>query len=206
MKPWEENNISPIIYATILNEAYKKDWIEWEPETLWQTIKRDFNTGIVGEVIEKIQALKSLFSNNRFFEDPIVFEKIVLGLNEDMVRFDVRQILSPAQIFYALEIVNHLLGEVNPKLFTENVKQYIALQLNYSGLYITLPKYKFLQPYMDTYFQLTDLVKKHIYKKFDNLKNQIRDHFLEEKTIDIQTAKLIAIDRVLKEKFGGFYS
>jgi hypothetical protein len=46
----DERFINPNIAASdlgeILNEKYGMEWLDWEPETKWQTFRKDFDTDI----------------------------------------------------------------------------------------------------------------------------------------------------------------
>ena len=37
-----DDGVSPLALARILIAKYRQEWLEWEPETLWSTIEREF--------------------------------------------------------------------------------------------------------------------------------------------------------------------
>jgi hypothetical protein len=110
-------------------------WIEWEPETLWEEMRRAFGRVPSDAVKGKVQAVKTLLVSDAFWRDHLAFEKIVVALNGASVLFDQYQQPSPGQIAYALKEA----ASIRSAPFTDEVLRYVATVCFEDGL-ILLPE------------------------------------------------------------------
>jgi len=110
-----------------------KEWILWEPETLWAEIKR--LSTLTEPLKTKIQAVKTLLTTDAFWRDHLAFEKVVMGLNGSQAIFDSYQHPSPAMIARAIVQAS----EVRKGTFSDEVLKYIAAVAFEAG-FLVLPE------------------------------------------------------------------
>jgi hypothetical protein len=65
---WLEEK-APSWYLQKLISKYDRSWFEWEPETLWDTIERDFSVSLTEEVKNKINAVKLVHLTDAFWKE-----------------------------------------------------------------------------------------------------------------------------------------
>lgn len=128
---WNETSTPPSWYASKIIGKYDQEWFEWEPETLWITIQKDFKT-ILGELARnKINATKTVLMNDSFWEEWEVFEKIVVAFNDNIPNFLMVEVPSPAQMAWAVREANYL----NPgNYFSDEVSSYVRAACKEVGL------------------------------------------------------------------------
>ena len=194
-----ENNINPLKLKIEMDRLIP-EWLDWDLSTILQTL------GPITSVIEnKIHALRALIkSPDNFMNDTVVFEKICLALNGEEVLFSILQTVSPSQIFHCLDIAKDLVSDLFNNL-DNRIKYWIGAKCIESGLFVALPQFSFLQPYINelTKVKLSDETIKKILKKYEELRFSLPVHLLEENEVDIQVSKLLTISNILRDKFIG---
>lgn len=147
LSPYDENiwatlHIPATILDVIMTGSYGQDWISFEPETL----RAEFvNSNITEENLEKLFALQVMHSNDLFWTDESVFEKICLALTGMSPDFHLRQDLNIAQITKAV----YLACFVKQQEYSYEVKVHIAARAHMEG-YLVLPnELKFAQEPLD---------------------------------------------------------
>ncbi len=128
---WNELSTVPAWYAARIIGKYDQAWFDWEPETLWITIQKDFKT-ILGELARnKINAVKTILMNDSFWEEWEIFEKIVGTFNDHVPNFLLVEVPSPAQMAWAVREANYL----NPgNSFSDEVSSYVRAVCKEAGL------------------------------------------------------------------------
>ena len=89
--------------ADILSDRYNTEWLEWEPETLWQTIKQDFYTDIHPINREKINAAKTVLLVDDFWMEWNVFEKVTKAINNQIPSFVMLEGCAPEEMSWCIE-------------------------------------------------------------------------------------------------------
>lgn len=119
----------PLQIFDVLNMRYHQDWPEWEPETVWWALRRDF--GSVGEIARnKIQALDVAASTDLPWLDWDTFENCGIAWNDFIPVFGSFQPMTPMQVAFAV----HILRGVRPdEEFGNEVSAYIAAVLDEHG-------------------------------------------------------------------------
>lgn len=120
---------SPLQMLEVLNARYKDEWVDWEPETLWWALKKDF--GVVGKIArDKIEALRTALRTYLPWDDWDTFENCTLAWNDLTPIFGAYQPLTPSQAALGVTILRAI--EPNT-VFGNEVKAYIAAVLDEHG-------------------------------------------------------------------------
>ena len=141
----QECDATPFELLELLMTKFGREWIEWEPETLWTITRIDDTTDMCMYNKNKIMAMKTILSNDLFWKQWHIFEKCVLALNNVPPRFDVMEEVTPAQMAYAVRVAYELRaypGANTPgkdPVFAPEVKAYVAARAHLEGL-VYLPE------------------------------------------------------------------
>lgn len=119
----------PLQVFDVLNMRYRSDWVDWEPETLWWTLRRDF--GPVGDLTRnKIGALRVAATTDAPWLDWDVFENAGLAWNGTVPTVGAFQPMTPAQTAFTVQILREIRDD---EPFDMEVKAYIAAILDEYG-------------------------------------------------------------------------
>jgi hypothetical protein len=181
-----KNKFTPA--TTILNllqEAFGPSWVLWEAETIYLGLQNHYGmTHVISDENKScIQAVKTLMTNNLYFEDLLGFEKITLGLNNIVPTFDHLEVASPGEIYYGMSMVNILLGDVDFTALSDEVRVYIQACFKESGQAVFPESLNFLQ---DPKHQ--DLVSE-VRQRAEQLK-QLGSSVDTDDVVSVQAAKL----------------
>lgn len=128
-KLFADKHAHPMQIFEVLTMRYQEDWVEWEPETLWWALRRDF--GPVGEVSRnKIMALRLAAVTDMPWLDWDTFENCSLAWSGTIPIFGAYQPVTPSQAAFGVQILREIRGDEN---FAWEVKAYIAAILEDSG-------------------------------------------------------------------------
>lgn len=125
----------PVEAISILSRAFGKEWVEWEPETLWAEVKSDLGVAPSDALKNKIQAAKSILVSEVFWKDHLAFEKIVMAFNNHVPLFDQYQHPSVAMLANGVEEAE----KIRKAEFSDDVLRYIAV-VGYEDGFIVLPE------------------------------------------------------------------
>jgi hypothetical protein len=119
----------PLQIFDVLNMRYGQAWPEWEPDTVWWALRRDF--GSVGEIARnKILALDVAASTDTPWIDWDTFENCGQSWNDFVPVFGSFQPMTPMQIAFAVQVLRGVRGEEE---FSWEVNAYIAAVLEEHG-------------------------------------------------------------------------
>lgn len=142
---------NPIHLANEMNAAYGREWLDWEPETLWETIRKDWKTYPNEESKNKLMAIKVVMANEYFWNEWEVFEKVCTALNSRVPVFQTMDDLSIGELALAV----HLVSKLKRRPFGIEVKAYVASEAQEEG-YVMLPEVlSFAQEQLDSLMQGT---------------------------------------------------
>jgi hypothetical protein len=128
-KLFSDKRAHPLQIFETLNLRYKENWVEWEPETLWWAIRRDF--GSVGELARnKIMALRVAAKTDMPWLDWDTFENCSLAWNDIVPLFGAYQPVTPAQAAFGVQILRAIQPDQE---FAWEVSVYIAACLEDNG-------------------------------------------------------------------------
>lgn len=120
----------------ILNENFGRQWWNWEPETVWQTLKKEHGFDPDEDLRNLVSALQLTVTTNQPFENWHVFEKVGQAFNQNPVDFGVVQPLEPQEVALTLKI----LRAMRPKMkFDSEICGYLAAVAKNAGI-VYLPK------------------------------------------------------------------
>lgn len=140
-----EPDVCPIVYANEMSQKYGRDWLAWEPETLWETIRKDWSTYPNEEAKNKLMAIKVVMANESFWHEWEVFEKVCSAFNGRIPSFSIMEDLSVAELALGVQLVSKL----KRREFQDEVKAYVASDAFEEG-YVLLPEpLDFAQEYLD---------------------------------------------------------
>jgi hypothetical protein len=189
--------INPLNILPILESH--KDWMEWEPETIWHEMENHLDTtSIIPRTVKDIvMSVKLCLLNNMTWEKWNVFEKVVMAFNNETPIFEVVQKPSLGQISLTIEILN----KIKPNIFADEVKLYIAAVAHNDG-YIVIPdNLKFAQEELNRYSK--DIADKReainlAWKLFKIKGESIPKD--DDNFVTIQCTRMLAIDKYVKQQ------
>ena len=126
---------SPIHLANQMNAKYGREWLGWEPETLWETIRKDYLTYPNDEAKNKLMVVKVLLANEGFWTEWEIFEKVCVTLNDRVPAFHTMEDLSVAELALAVTLASKL----KKRAFGPEVQAYVASEAQEDG-YVLLPE------------------------------------------------------------------
>jgi hypothetical protein len=213
----KEGGLSPTKLYTYLNTKYKDDWFDWEPETIWKTIKEDDGIEATAEIKNLIQSFQVLTNTNFAHESWHVFENVGHAINQNIVDFSAVQPLEVNEICYAIKVINAIrphkvniedkIWDKNPEHvrpdhgFDNEIWAYVAASAKNSGLV-------FLPPELFGGSGRPQNILDNLLGNDINLKNLVMNNWVvgREKTtsedINIQLARLKEIKEYIEDNHG----
>ena len=132
-EPWLDEDVHPILLLRDLTRTYGKEWLSWEPETIWSEVKVD--EGLKEEIPrvnkDKVMAVRVAVKTDLPWKELAVFENVALAFAGLVPRFDVMQPLEPYQVALGVDV----LYRIHPGIeYDADVQGYIAALLVHDGL------------------------------------------------------------------------
>jgi hypothetical protein len=123
----------PIMLDLILLRKYGPEWMTWEPETLEWRIPQDFGGQNISDAnMHKVQALKTLHFNDRFWEAWEVFVWCCMAFNGVPPDFEVMQVPTVAQAMVAVDVANRVRQDVE---FDEEINDFLEQVQMHDGMF-----------------------------------------------------------------------
>ncbi len=138
---WESSK-APSWYIQKLVKKYDRHWFEWEPETLWQTIEKDYRVSVSELARNKINAAKLIYLTDTFWKDWTVFEKVVQAFNEHIPDFFSVEPPSCAEVAWGVTEVNLMRPNIE---FSDEVAAYVLAICKDAGLVLFPEELDFAQ-------------------------------------------------------------
>ena len=140
VEPWLDPDVHPVLLLRDLTRLYGKEWLSWEPETIWSEVRED--EGVSSEIPrvnkDKVMAVRTAVKTDFPWKHLEVFENAALAFAGLVPRFDVMQPLEPYQIALAVDV----LFRIHPGIeYDDDVKGYIAALLVHDGLSWAPPEF-----------------------------------------------------------------
>lgn len=128
--------------AVYLSSKYGKNWVTWEPETLWLTLAND---GIMpsAHTRAKIQAMRTLLGGTFFFDRWEVFQLCCQALNNNLPDFEVCRPATLPQLFHAVWAASQI--HPNPVAYSDEVQRWVAACALNEGIVFLPPPLEFAQ-------------------------------------------------------------
>lgn len=145
-----KNNLfsHPEAHAFVLDLALLKvfqlEWLEWEPDTLFEEIRKTFNTSIADVNRVKIMATMTLHVTDVFWEQWEVFENGILAFSGIIPRTNLIQPPDVPILMAGVDIAN----SVRKEDFSEEVARYAAACFMHDEVGYAPEPLEFCQPYL----------------------------------------------------------
>lgn len=191
---------TPVELDHALIDRYGIEWLEWLPETLYQTIRVDFDTSISAISKDKIEAAKLLHVSDSFWRSWEVFEKVALAFNGMTPMFDRVQDLSVGQITFALMQAR----EIRKEEFQDEILYYIAARAKEQGFIYLPPPTDVAQEKLDE-LNPSEIVplKAEIRERWDAFDgSSIANVELKEDLYGVHLSRLAAVDQYVTSSMG----
>lgn len=120
---------TPMIIAETLKAKYGDAWVTFLPETLRQSIAKDYNIDVSNIDMNKIQATQTVLLNPYFDWD--IFENVCLAFNDVPPSFLVVEGMNLMELVWGFVCIKSLQPDYRP---TEDVESYIRAVMNFNGL------------------------------------------------------------------------
>lgn len=146
----------PVALSSLLVKRFGGDWIEWEPETLWEEISKEFTplfrskfgarffVTVSSLTKNKIQAVRTLLLTNGFWDAWEIFSPVTQALNNNIPTFHLLQKPSVAQLFNAVTIAKMIKSDQE---YSEEVGRYVAACALDEGVWVLPEPLYFAQLY-----------------------------------------------------------
>jgi hypothetical protein len=181
----------PLQMLTVLTTRYGTAWADWESDTLWWALRRDF--GPVGEIARnKIMALRLAATTDTPWLDWDVFEDSGLAWNDIIPLIGTFQPMTPMQTAFAV----HVLQGIRPdEPFDDEVTAYIAAIIEEEGfVYAPAEYFANAQGLLDRKVWLTGF-RQEVMQAWEALKDvdPTTITWREDHPLDIHILKLMAV-------------
>lgn len=179
-----------------LNKKYDRDWWDWEPETLWQMLPKDFGIEVTDEVKGAIQALQVLYNTHFAHEHWHVFEKIGHAFNDNTVLFGVLQPLEMDEVAWTIHVIN----TIRPKeVYDPEILAYVAGCAKQAGM-VYLPTDLYPKGSQEVLDELNnDLILKADVKSNYSRIELFSDNKFQETPLGIQLERLKEVKEYVKK-------
>lgn len=117
-----DDDINPIRLQMLLEQIWGEEWLDWEPETIIETAKKE-SVPLSISNMNKLFAIRNLLKTNQFFDDPRSFEKVSLAFAGRYVDWGITQKPRVHEMAAAVALVSRYLKE-HP--YSNEVLTYIA--------------------------------------------------------------------------------
>jgi len=187
-----QDEVHPLALSKKLTTKYGRDWIDWEPETLWETIRDDYSCRVNEENKNKIMAVRVLIGSSLFWTEWEVFEKVVAAFNDRVPIFRMKEDVSLGEIAYTVSVAN----KIRDRDYGGEIEAFVAAEAFEEG-YVKLPEVlSFAQEDLDELSKDTESEK--LKSKLGNpLSIVVSD---PENPVHIQAGHLQAVHKYVEDK------
>lgn len=140
------HDVHPLILRKLLTRRYADDWLTWDPSALWLQINRDFGVNISELSKTKIQALRTLSRDYRFWTEWEIFYPVVQSLNNRIPNFWLIQKPTVPQLYVTVNIAKH----INGRPYDREIRKFMAAAFLDAGLFYAPPPLDFIQNELDS--------------------------------------------------------
>ena len=189
---------SPILVLRAMYKELGYEWVNWEPETIWDEILNETDVQVPSVNKDKIMALKLCIKTTVPWEDWHPFTSCVLCFNDVPVDMELGQECSPSQLAYGVKI----LTELQPDHIYSRDVQFMAASL--------LTSYGICWVPQEPLGSMVNEALLHLIKATSNNAQAVEDAKANYEAYkegrgglgedNVHTTKLLAIDEYLKYK------
>jgi hypothetical protein len=188
------SHVPPKVYRELLDKTFGGSWLEWEPETILQELRRVFGVAPTSFVQEKVFALQTFLRTDLFWDDVMAFEDMILAFGDRYVDLSLLQVCLPEELAYGMTVALDLGIK---KDFVPDVVEYIRACHRIAGVLVYHPILKFAQP------EYSDEFRKNVAKQADSLLQEDSPLSLEvnhEDPVSVQRAKARDVQAYVQER------
>ena len=193
----KEGSVKILSLYKFMNEHYKREWWDWEPETIWTMLEQDHLDATPEELRNAIQALQVILNTFAPFEHWHIFENVGHAFNMNPVSFSVVQPLEPDEAALTMEILRRIRPATE---YEVEVLIYVATCAKVAGM-VYLPDDMFpgVQKHLD------EITFEHLLrdatKKAWETKEMPKGRVLREQ-VEVQIYRLLDVKRYLSKEVG----
>ena len=196
-KLFSDKRAHPIQILEVLTQRYKTEWVDWESDTLWWSIRRSF--GPVGEVARnKIMALRLAATREGPWMDWDTFEDSGLAWNDIVPTMGSFQPMTPMQLAFTVRILRGIRPDEE---FGHEIRAYIAAILDDHG-WVWAPKEYFgdVQDILERGREHMVGLKEDVISAWKKVKNvdPLTIEWTEEEPLSIHLLKLFVVKTYLE--------
>lgn len=191
---------SPEHIKSLLDEQFGNDWLMWEPEVLWDELGRRMSISRADK--DQIMAIRVMLKSDAPWKDWGAFLSVVRALNGIEISPIYANFSTPAQIAWALEVMDRFSLDDD---FDPSIGQVVAGILYQDGIY-WLPEGKMkdlAEPY------LTDICYKKHGSEIEDIRNaaeqaySLPDSEKPPQELKEHTSKLRLIEEYVERRRNG---
>lgn len=128
---WTQEDVPASVLVAACIDQYGMEVFEWDGETIHLEIFQDYKVVPLKNTVDKIQAMITALSTDRFYKDFSVFESICLALSDDDPAVGTLEQANPEQMAWA--VLEVLENDTTPHEWSEDVKAYVKEVLKEYG-------------------------------------------------------------------------
>jgi hypothetical protein len=136
--------VPPRRYKETLDKAFGKEWVEWEPETILQEIRRVFGATPTQLIQDKIFALQTYLMTHLFWDDPRAFENMILAFGDRALDPDLIKACLPEELAYGMTVADQI--DAPRDTFVVDVAEYMRACHREVGVLVFHDTMRFAQP------------------------------------------------------------
>lgn len=125
----------PVVLDLITVAKYGVEWFDWEPETLQESVRKDFG-GLSSLNFSKLMAMKTLHVTKSFWQSWEIFGWCCMPFNGILPDFDVMQAPTVAQCSLAVDIANRTRDDVE---WGQEIETYLSVVHIHDGILVPQP-------------------------------------------------------------------
>lgn len=196
-KLFSDKRAHPLQILEVLTMRYKTEWVGWESDTLWWSIRRSF--GPVGEVVRnKVMALRLAATTEAPWMDWDTFEDSGLAWNDIIPTMGSFQPMTPMQLAFTLEVLRGIRPDEE---FGHEIRAYTAAILDDHG-WVWAPEEYFgdVQEILERGREHLAGVKQEVISAWEKIKDIDPQtiEWTEEEPISIHLLKLFVVKTYLE--------
>jgi hypothetical protein len=142
---WRHPNAHPLVLSLLLMDRYGQDYIDWEPEALRLTLRKD-DILLSESVWTKILAMRVLLSSPAPWRQWEQFHWISLGLAGRAPNF---KFMEKPQLGFLMSAIDTMRHVDRPRPFSEDIGKFIAASCRDAGIAYCPSPFQFVQEELD---------------------------------------------------------
>lgn len=135
----------PLALRAYLDRLYGDDWYDWDPQALWDQLEQDHGNTVSELSKTKIQAIRTLELDPRFWTEWEIFYPVVQAVNNRIPNFWLIQKPTVPGLYVAIDIAS----VIRCRPYDDEVKRFMAACFLDAGVTYAAPPLDFIQSELD---------------------------------------------------------